>query len=349
MLEQLKRRAPSCSMLTARPHRLIVFFCACVASTGNALRIQESANDDDVHAPGLRPHHNTGQADEDPLVFQHRFQHHDHATGELLYYEYEARRHAHVVRTHLRCAENPVLFSPLAETTDARLNIGARQVMLSDIGATSCAASVLDANHTIFTLTVPGENSSVIKLGSIIAGGELVCRAFEGEVPTSQVEVREKVLAEPIKRTTESGEVEISLVTAPAALHECFEYSQLELFRGQSHQLHTSRNARLASAAANGHPPVKDTFASTDQILGEAGAASSPGPIESLPLQSDGRVEQSRAAATRNLGHAAPYDEQAVSARSGGVTIWGVECSPCVDTCVPSGDWGGALHRSCSS
>ena len=231
-------------------------------------------------------------------------------------------------------AGHPALYHPGGGTKAlTRLEIGARQVMLSDMGAMSCAASVLDANHTMFTLTVPGENSTLIKLGDIIAGGELLCWAFEGEVPTSQVEVREKVLAEPsVKRTAESGEAEISLVTAPAALHECFEYSQLELFRGQSHQLHTSRNARLASAAANDHPPVKDTFASTDQILSEAAAASSSRPIEGLPLQSGGPAEQSRAAAMRSLGHPAPYDEEAVSARNG-VTIWGVECSPCVDTC----------------
>jgi len=50
----------------------------------------------DILYDGLRPHHNTGAATEDPLLFRHRFQHHDVDTGRLLYYQYEARRSSRV-------------------------------------------------------------------------------------------------------------------------------------------------------------------------------------------------------------------------------------------------------------
>lgn len=42
--------------------------------------------------------HNENDASaDDPLLFRHRFQHHDAASDDLTYYQYEARRHAHVV------------------------------------------------------------------------------------------------------------------------------------------------------------------------------------------------------------------------------------------------------------
>ena len=48
------------------------------------------------HEHGLRPHHSSGAA-EDPLLFRHRYQHHDAASDRLVYYQYEAKRHPHVV------------------------------------------------------------------------------------------------------------------------------------------------------------------------------------------------------------------------------------------------------------
>ena len=60
-----------------------------------------------IHDAGLRPHHAAGQSDHDPLLFQHRYQHHDAKSGHLLYYQYEAKRHAHVVR--LRVTSRSVL------------------------------------------------------------------------------------------------------------------------------------------------------------------------------------------------------------------------------------------------
>ena len=311
----------------------LLFFCAAASA---ALSKEVTANDD-MHADGLRPHHNKGGAEGDPLLFRHRYQHQDAATGELTYYEYEARRHAHVVRQRLQKTRVRAPPYNMRHAADPPFSIHVRapQVMLSDIGVSSCASGMLDANHSMFTLVLPRENSTVIKSGDIIAGGELVCNRAAS---SSQREVREKVLHTSAEQASVSGDVQVSLLTTRAAVHECFEYSQLELFRGQAHQLHTSRAARLASAAANGHPPVKDTSASTDQILNEAAAASLPRPDESLPLRGGGAVEERRAAATRKLGHDAPFDEVAVTAYSSRVSIYGVECNPCVDTCQYASD-----------
>ena len=49
------------------------------------------------HEHGLRPHHSSGAAAEDRLLFRHRYQHHDAASDRLVYYQYEAKRHPHVV------------------------------------------------------------------------------------------------------------------------------------------------------------------------------------------------------------------------------------------------------------
>ena len=73
------------------------------------------ADDNDIHAVGLRPHHAVGQSADDPLLFRHRYQHHDLQTNRLLYYEYEAKRHAHVVldACHKRCHMPAPLHHPV--------------------------------------------------------------------------------------------------------------------------------------------------------------------------------------------------------------------------------------------
>ena len=48
-----------------------------------------------IIADGLTKHPTVDK--DDPLLFKHRFEHHDAATNQLTYYQYEARRHAHVV------------------------------------------------------------------------------------------------------------------------------------------------------------------------------------------------------------------------------------------------------------
>ena len=45
---------------------------------------------------GLMPHHDSGADKDDPLLFRHRWQHHDAEANKLWYYQYEAKRHPHV-------------------------------------------------------------------------------------------------------------------------------------------------------------------------------------------------------------------------------------------------------------
>ena len=86
------------------------------------------AKGEDMHMAGLRPHHNTGATEEDPFLFRHRYQHHDLESGQLMYYQYEARRHAHVV-------------------------------MLADLEVIACATSrdEVNASLTVLTLVVTEE------------------------------------------------------------------------------------------------------------------------------------------------------------------------------------------------
>ena len=56
-------------------------------------------HDDSGHhiiASGMNPPSDSGADPNDPLLFKHRFQHHNPDTNELLYFQYEAKRHAHV-------------------------------------------------------------------------------------------------------------------------------------------------------------------------------------------------------------------------------------------------------------
>ena len=74
-----------------------------------------------VHEKGLRP--KAKATEEDPLLFRHRYQHHDSASNRLLYYQYETKRHPHVV-------------------------------VLDDIGVQSCEAASSD-DHTEFGYAMP--------------------------------------------------------------------------------------------------------------------------------------------------------------------------------------------------
>ena len=103
----------------------------------------------DVHAlsaemrAGLQPHHNAGQDEADPLLFRHRFEHHDPDTDKLTYYQYIAKRHPHVnILTHEDVAE--------------------------------CSSSMTrDGNITVhMTMTASSTMPSQIKAGNIVVAGK---------------------------------------------------------------------------------------------------------------------------------------------------------------------------------
>lgn len=98
----------------------------------------------DILYDGLRPHHNTGAATEDPLLFRHRFQHHDVDTGRLLYYQYEARR-------------------------------SSRVTMVDDIGIISCVASDAGNFTTVELAVADAKVVGGIALYDILAGTGPIC------------------------------------------------------------------------------------------------------------------------------------------------------------------------------
>ena len=192
--------------------------CAVVLASAHAWtpHAPSLSADDQLHATGLRPHHLSGQSNDDPLLFRHRYQHHDQKTNHLVYYQYEARRHAHVVH-------------------------------LDDLAVESCSATPSGMEGTLLlTLVVRsgdhGHHLRALKAGAIIIGSETNCTGTGG-LPATITGLRERLLADASlsKAHGERGQpvAEVTLHTATAGFHECFEYSQLELFLGCAAQSHS--------------------------------------------------------------------------------------------------------------
>lgn len=199
--------------------------------------------------------------------------------------------------------------------------------MLSELGVTTCTAAPNTVeNTTIFSLFVPSGAKKpslceALKPGAIVVGDDdLICKG-SGSVPLVS-DLREKVMNISSSADASGGEV-IVVTTIPAAVHECFEYAQLELFRGKADSLDLSRTARLDSLSAHGYGPPPDIFASTEQIVHDAKAATISvtdqmilkARLPSLTL-GNGSVPLRR---SRNLA-----------------SIKGKSCGPCINECVGS-------------
>ena len=117
--------------------------------------------------------------------------------------------------------------------------------MLGDLVIDHCVASPgVHDNITVVTLHVPvteGKDTlnrlRVLQPGAIIVGGDLTCTGRAGmgragALPALIKHLRERVVAEPSVRDAGSAAAEVTLQTAEAGLHECFEYSQLEMYKG---------------------------------------------------------------------------------------------------------------------
>ena len=183
--------------------------CAIVLASVRAWTPHAPSDTDRFHAAGLRPHHASGQSNDDPLLFRHRYQHHDQETNHLVYYQYEARRHAHVVH-------------------------------LDDLAVESCSATPGGVEGTLLlTLIVrwgdEGHHLRALKAGAILIGSDASCTG-KGGLPATITGLRERLLADATLRKADGERAqraaEVTLHTATASFHDCFEYSQLELFRG---------------------------------------------------------------------------------------------------------------------
>ena len=201
------------------------------------------------HEHGLRPHHSSGAAAEDPLLFRHRYQHHDAASDRLLYYQYEAKRHPHVV-------------------------------MLEDIGVNKCeassAASEGGQNVTEIVLVVSSQSGAAqLSTGTIVSGsGSMHCvfRAADGSVSPWRKTLRDRVISASATAAPHypASAVEVTLQTVEAALNEVFEHAQVEFFHGRTHSLEAARGKRLNSLARTGHQPARYEFASSVEVVAQA-------------------------------------------------------------------------------
>ena len=201
-----------------------------------------------THDKGLRPHHSTGATAEDSLLFRHRYQHHDDETGMLLYYQYEAKRHRHVV-------------------------------MLDDLGVKVCEAIPdKDGDESLTSLKlVVQDTSSRTRLtsGAVLVGSGLNCALRTGGtfIPWRKT-LRERVVAVGAAPIATAEAVTVTLVTTPAALNDVFEHAQVEYYHGRPHRLSVARDKRLTSLAANGESAPEYRFAASADVVAEARAVS---------------------------------------------------------------------------
>ena len=204
---------------------------------------------DATHTAGLRPP--STQTAVSPNNFKHRYQHHDVATGRLTYFEYEAKRHAHVFMldederlTRVKCAEQP----------QAR-NVGQREG-----GGGDAAPSATATRLTLTFATKNKETTPNITVGTILVGSEKWSCGRVGL--QSKQPIRDRVIAPPVLTVqTESATkaakalVTIEVYATPVEFHECFETATFEFFHGSPDKLHSSRSERLDSFARAGLDP----------------------------------------------------------------------------------------------
>ena len=199
-----------------------------------------------MHEKGLRP---TPKAtEEDPLLFRHRYQHHDSASNRLLYYQYETKRHPHVI-------------------------------VLDDIGVQSCEAASPNDQPNITTITMVVRDQAAagnLTSGAVIVGHELGCvaRAPDGTAWPWRSNLCERIVGPVPAPLRLADGVFVTLMTVPAALNEVYEHAQLEFYHGHPDKLETTRTERLQSLASNGHEDegARYNFASTALVLADATA-----------------------------------------------------------------------------
>ena len=199
-----------------------------------------------VHEKGLRP---TAKAtEEDPLLFRHRYQHHDGASNRLLYYQYETKRHPHVV-------------------------------VLDDIGVRSCEAASPDDQPNITTITIVVKDQAgagSLTSGTVVVGHELGCvaRAPNGTAWPWRSNLRERIVGPVPAPLRLADGVSVTFMTVPVALNEVYEHAQLEFYHGHPDKLETTRTKRLESLASNGHEDegARYNFASTALVRSDATA-----------------------------------------------------------------------------
>ena len=197
-----------------------------------------------MHEKGLRP--SGGATEKDPHLFRHRYQNYDEATNKLMYYQYEARRHAHVV-------------------------------VLDTLRVQGCEAATDGDEATELTLVFMAEKDAInLTTGAVILGHELGCvtHAPNGTQSPWRKSLRERILGSVrVARRSPQG-VAVTFMTSPAALNEVFEHGLLEFYHGHPDHLNASRTKRLDSLATKGHDDntTQYNFARSAEVLVDAKA-----------------------------------------------------------------------------
>ena len=184
-----------------------------------------------------------GEADsQDPLLFTHLHTHHDPASGRLTYYEYRARRHAHVV-------------------------------LLDELGAHACHVTSHTKEATVLRFAAHvGKALANLTVGSIAVSSKLNCTTASPTAERWDPLFRGRVAAPPVIETvhSEGGVLLVTLRTAPVRLHECFEHADIEYYSGSPSGLSAARAARERSLTTSNYEIPPSSFASSHAIVQSA-------------------------------------------------------------------------------
>lgn len=153
-------------------------------------------------------------ANDDPLLFKHRFAHHDPETDDLTYFEYRAKRHADVVH--------------LDEIGVVR-NIECERVYDGSTAAKDNARATV----TLSTNDIEQTYVRMMEVGAILVSNE--AHWLSSEIDGASERGGMRLLVEGIESVSPSTLVfKGSLV----AFSDCFEHHTIEFFRGRPETLH---------------------------------------------------------------------------------------------------------------
>ena len=219
--------------------------------------------------------------------------------------------------------------------------------MLDDLSVEACIATPRADNRTALTLSV---DNAMLRRMNVSAGSIIVGRAGKGCYTLAedglmlwQAKLQEWILDRPtISIAPTYGMATLHLVTAPAALHECFAYSQVEFYHGASAGLHVARTKRHQSFADKGVAVPPEIFASAESVVADAKAASARKRIAERLLARPSSAELDRRGPTNRTGRGLSHWCSFGASEAITIDLEGTDCSttyePCAETCAYPSD-----------
>ena len=201
-------------------------------------------------AKGLQPSAEIGQDERDPLLYRHRFQHHDEHTDSLTYFQYEARRLPSV---------------KFVRATDVK----------------SCSMIKEDPTSKIANISLAFSSRAIeIEKGSVLLLADGCISKETGKAEALHGHVLASSVTSPLDGRSDL--TELHLTTSHAELHDVFEYSHIEYFRGKTANLELSRGKWIQSLKKHGFAKKTVDFAETAHIVKEAKMASAAASARSM-------------------------------------------------------------------